>query len=136
MYSSQNALDLVKYLCGSGNVQGQGNILWLLVSGSPVVLVFLLLSQEVYSPHVLHSHERSVGPPRISLKVQIWCLIQKHVSFNLVAAILATDWPVSLQIALQIFVTASSSSLDRVGASLSICTLFSAVVALAVKPNS
>ncbi len=43
-YSSQNALDLVKYLCGGGNVEGQQGILWLLVIGSPVVFVLLLLS--------------------------------------------------------------------------------------------
>ncbi len=103
--------------------------------GSPVVLVLLLLSQEVYGPNVLNLHKWLLVPP-ISLQVLIWCLIQKHVSFNLVAAILATDWLVSLSIDLQIFTTASLSSSDKVKASLSICTLCSVVVALAVKPNS
>jgi hypothetical protein len=40
------------------------------------------------------------------------------------------------QHALQIFATASFSSSDRVEAILSICTSYSAVAALAVKPNS
>jgi hypothetical protein len=60
-YLGQNALDLVKYLCGGGNVQGQGGILWLLVIGSPAVLVFLLLLQVVYGPRLLHFHKRSLG---------------------------------------------------------------------------
>jgi hypothetical protein len=46
--------------------------------------------------------------PLISLEVWYRCLIQNHTSFYLVAAILATDCPVSLLIALQIFATASS----------------------------
>jgi hypothetical protein len=78
----------------------------------------------------------SLWVPSISLEVQIWCLIQKHASYNLGVAILATDGPVPLLIALQIFTTASSSSSDKVKASLSICTSCSAVAALAVKPNS
>jgi hypothetical protein len=73
--------------------------------------------------------------PLISLEVQIWCLIRKHVSFHLVAVILATDWPVSLLIPLQMFATASLSSSDRVLGSLSICTLFRVVTALVLKPN-
>jgi hypothetical protein len=73
--------------------------------------------------------------PPISLEVRCWCLIQTHTSFNLVLAIVATDWPVSLLIALQIFATASLSSSDRFLVSLSICTSCSAVAALAVKPN-
>ncbi len=39
----------------------------------------------------------------ISLEVRYWHLIQKHASFYLVVAILATDCPVSLLTALQIF---------------------------------
>jgi hypothetical protein len=74
--------------------------------------------------------------PPISLEVQIWCLIQKHLSFNLVAVILATDWPVSLLIALQMFAMASLSSSDRVLASLSICTSCRVVAAFVLKPNS
>jgi hypothetical protein len=74
--------------------------------------------------------------PPISLEVRYWCLIQKHKSFNLVAAILATDWPVSLLTALQIFAMTSSSSSDRGLASLSICMLYRAVAALGLKPNS
>jgi hypothetical protein len=77
-----------------------------------------------------------VPVPLISPEVLIWCLIQKHASFNLVAAILATDWSVSLLTALQMFATASLSSSDRVLASLSICTLCRAVAALVLKPNS
>jgi hypothetical protein len=73
--------------------------------------------------------------PPISLEVRIWCLIQKHASFNLVVAILATDWLVSLLIALQMFAMASLSSLDRVLVSLRICTSCRVVVALALKPN-
>ncbi len=49
---------------------------------------------------------------------------------------MATDWPVSLLTTLQIFATASSSISDKVFASLSICTLYRAVVALVLKPNS
>ncbi len=77
----------------------------------------------------------SLPVPPISLEVRYWCLIQTH-KLNLVVAILATDWLVSLLIALQIFATALSSSSDRVLASLSICTSCRAVAALAVKPNS
>jgi hypothetical protein len=67
MYSTQNGLDLVKYLCGGGSVQGQQVILWLLVIGSPVVLVLLLLSQEVNGPTVKDLHKSwSSGPPDLS----------------------------------------------------------------------
>ncbi len=66
MYSSQNALDLVKYLRGGGSVQGQQGILWLLVIGTPVVFVSLLLSQEVYGSTVLNVHKWSSGPPDLS----------------------------------------------------------------------
>ena len=52
-------------------------------------------------------HRRSILPSNftctnafkvvpISLEVQYWCLIQKHTNLSLVAATLATDWPVSL----------------------------------------
>ncbi len=66
MYSSQKALDLVKYLCGSGSVQGQQGILWLLVISSPIVFVLLLLSQAVYGPTVLNLHKWSSSPPDLS----------------------------------------------------------------------
>jgi hypothetical protein len=66
MYSSQNALDLVKYLCGGDSVQGQCNILCILVVGSSVVFVLLLLSQEVYDATVLNLHKWSYGPPDLS----------------------------------------------------------------------
>jgi hypothetical protein len=59
-------LDLVKYLCGGGSVQGQQGILWLLVIGSPVVFVLLLLLQEVYGPTVGNLHKRSSRPPDLS----------------------------------------------------------------------
>ncbi len=65
-YSTQNGLDLVKYLCGSGSVQGQQGILWLLVIGSPVVLVLLLLLQEVNGPTVKDLHKWSSGPLDLS----------------------------------------------------------------------
>jgi hypothetical protein len=65
-YLGQNALDLVKYLRGGGSVLGQGGMLWILVIRSPAVHDFLLLSQEVYGPHVLHFHKRSLGPTDLS----------------------------------------------------------------------
>jgi hypothetical protein len=55
--SSQNALNLIKYLGGGDSVQGQWGMLWLLVIGSLVVFVSLLLSQEVYGPTVLNLHK-------------------------------------------------------------------------------
>ncbi len=64
--SSQNALDLVKYLRGGGSVQGQQGILWLLVISSPVVFISLWLSQEVYGPTVRDLHKWSSGPPDLS----------------------------------------------------------------------
>jgi hypothetical protein len=95
----------------------------------------LLLLQEVNGPTVKGLHKWSYGPPDLSRGLY-WCLIQKHASFNLVVAILATDWPVSLLTALQIFATPSLSSSDRVLASLSICTLYRVVAVLGLKPNS
>ncbi len=65
-YLSQKALDLVKYLCGSGSVQGQRGILWLLVISRPGVFVSLLLSQEVHGPTVLNLHKWSPSPPDLS----------------------------------------------------------------------
>ncbi len=101
-----------------------------------------------WSSSCFYSRRRSISPlyliltsgfwvPQITLEVRYWCLIQKHASFNLVAAISATDWPTSLPTALQTFATASSSSSsDKAGASLSACTSCSAIAALQVKPNS
>jgi hypothetical protein len=63
MYLTQNGLDLVKYLCGGGSVQGQQGILWFLVIGSSVFLVSLLLLQEVNGPTVKDLHKWSSGPP-------------------------------------------------------------------------
>ncbi len=65
-YSTQNGLDLVKYLRGGGSVQGQQGILWLFVIGSPVVLILLLLLQEVNGPTVRDLHKWSSGPPNLS----------------------------------------------------------------------
>jgi hypothetical protein len=66
MYLTQNGLDLVEYFRGGGSVQGQQGILWLLIIGSPVVLVLLLLSQEVNGPIVKDLHKWSSGPSDFS----------------------------------------------------------------------
>ncbi len=63
-------------------------------------------------------------------------LMSNPESFNLVAAISATDWLTSLPTNLQTFATPSSSSSDKAWASLIICTSYRLVSALQVKPNS
>ncbi len=65
-YTGQNILHLVKDLRGGGSVQGQGGILGLLVLGSPIVLIMLLLSQEIYNPLELHMHKRLRGCTNLS----------------------------------------------------------------------
>jgi hypothetical protein len=65
-YMGKKVLHLVKDLCGGGSVKGQGGIFGLLVLGSPIVLIMLLLSQEVYHPLEFHTHKHLRGCTNLS----------------------------------------------------------------------
>jgi hypothetical protein len=104
------------------------------MSGSPLVLFLLLLSQELILATVFDLYKQSMGPPNLSRGLLLMSNPEaRELQFSRKNL---GNWLVDIFAdRLADICNASSSSSDKVCASLSIYTLCSAIAELRLKPN-